>query len=524
MTQRIRAWVCLAALLGSAWASPAGAGLAEGRELYGRARFEEARRELAGDAEQGNAEALYLLGDMYLRGLGGPRDELRARDYISQAHAKGSVAATFLLGRMYLAGNLVPKDEARGIAMIRDAAEKHHPPAQTLIGAWLSGGLLGYAKDEVAALAWFRAASDRKDSAGMYWMGVYSESGLGGLAQDYLVALDWYRKSALQLYPDGMVSTGRIYALGRGVRADGAEALRWLRKAAALGNPNAYGWIASVYEFGRGGIARDPVLAYAWYSAVPGNTPMTKAASDGKDRLSRSLSAGELFEAQKQSKTVVAENAAIQLPQMVGPGGARRGAYGSGVVVSAAGDVLTNEHVVQGCTQVRVMPGAQEVKVVALDAKNDLALLHADLAVAQPARLRAGRGLRLGEELVAVGYPLRGMLSSGPIVTAGIVNGLSGPMDDASAFQMSATVQPGSSGGPIFDRQGLLVGIVRARLLTTSAANPQNVNFGINIATITGFLESHAVAFSTAPGVGKELGVSDVAAGTQGSAVQVECY
>ena len=93
--------------------------------------------------------------------------------------------------------------------------------------------------------------------------------------------------------------------------------------------------------------------------------------------------------------------------------------------------------------------------------------------------------MRLGDDIIAIGYPLKGVLSSGAVVTTGIVNAMSGVNDDTSAFQISATVQPGSSGGPIFDRSGNLVGIVRARLLSNTQANPQNVNFGINLATVS---------------------------------------
>ena len=84
---------------------------------------------------------------------------------------------------------------------------------------------------------------------------------------------------------------------------------------------------------------------------------------------------------------------------------------------------------------------------------------------------------------------------------------------------------PGSSGGPIFDRNGLLVGIVRARLLSTSAVNAQNVNFGINLATVQSFLDAHAVDYAllSAP-PSTPPSVSDMVAAAQRSTVQIECY
>lgn len=321
---------------------------------------------------------------------------------------------------------------------------------------------------------------------------------------------------------------GRFYALGKGVAADGPEALKWLRRGVTAGSSSAYLWMGRVYEFGRGGLARNPALAHAWYQVMPARASegTLKEALEGKERLSKTMSTQEL------AKTVVAQTITITititLPGMAGNAGAgatiRRGVYGSGVVVSAAGDIVSNEHVINNCANIRVQPGAWPVKLVAKDAKNDLALLRLQGGSIAPVRLRSGRGLRLGDDVVAIGYPLRGMLSSGPIVTMGIVNAMSGANNDTSAFQMSATVQPGSSGGPVFDRSGLLVGIVRARLLSTNAANAQNVNFGINQATVQGFLDAHAVDYAQGTASSNPGSVGDMVAVAQKSAVQLECY
>jgi S1-C subfamily serine protease len=200
------------------------------------------------------------------------------------------------------------------------------------------------------------------------------------------------------------------------------------------------------------------------------------------------------------------------------------------VIISSKGQVLTNEHVVQGCEKIRIQPQNIEVRIVNRDAKNDLALLQTDTqanALGRGVNLRTGRGLRLGDEVVALGYPLRGVLSAGAVVTSGIVNAMSGFANDTSAFQMSATVQPGSSGGPVFDRQGQLVGVVRARLLPTQPANPQNINFAINLATLTGFLDASSVDYNTinAPAAtSTAMSIGDLVARVQSSTVQVECF
>ena len=531
------ATACAAPLLGLLLllSSAAHAGVAEGITAFDKRLFVEARKELETPASQGDAEAMARMGEMLMRGLGGGRDELKARDYITQAHEAGSLQATYLLARMALTGNLVAKDEVRGIALMKQASEKAMPMAQSTLGVWLANGLFGFEKNDAAALAWFKVAAAQKDPQGMYWLGYFYELGKPELPQDNLLALDWYRKAADAQFSSGAVAAGRLYALGKGVSPDGAEALVWLKKAAGQGNLASYNWMASVYEFGRGGIAKNPSLAYAWYAAVPLNaTPeQIKLATEGKERTSALLAPGDQQEALKLSKTIVAQTAAVsQLNTaitMLAGSGVTRKSWGSGVIVNREIDILTNEHVIKGCQKIRILPQSVDAKVTAKDAKNDLALLRLDTSVVSassvlPARLRSNRGIRLGDEMVVIGYPLPGLLSAGAVVTTGVVNAMSGAGNDTSAFQMSATVQPGSSGGPVFDQNGLLVGLVSSRLLPIAPANPQNVNFAINLPTLQGFLDAQAVQYASSIGPTKSPSISDVAAQGKRSAVQIECY
>lgn len=505
------------------------AGVQEGVDAFNKSLFADARKELTLSAEQDDADSMVYMGEMLMRGQGGARDELKARDYITRAYEKGSIRATYTLGRMHVVGNLVVKDEAKGVDLVKLAAEKGYAPAQSVYGAWIANGSNGLVKNDAVALTWFKTAAEQKDELAMYWMGNFYENGKADVVKDNLVALDWYKKAAELKQVEAMVSAGKLYALGLGVSADGAEALRWLKKAVALGGNSAYLWIGHVYEFGRGGIEKNITLAYTWYSAAPSNTAtnVMKPINDSKERIAKVLSPTEIQEAIKQSKTVVAQNSLnniiATLTSNSNQVNFRKGVFGSGVVVSRSGDIVTNEHVIQGCGKIRIQPLNLDIKLISKDAKNDLALLRLENGNLPASKVRSGKTIRLGDELVAIGYPLRGLLSSGPVVTAGIVNALSGFNDDTSAFQMSATVQPGSSGGPIFDNNGLLVGIVRARL-SGGALNPQNVNFGINQPTLTGFLDAHSVNYVASATSSKSLNVGDITALVQKSVVQIECY
>ena len=72
--------------------------------------------------------------------------------------------------------------------------------------------------------------------------------------------------------------------------------------------------------------------------------------------------------------------------------------------------------------------------------------------------------LALGQSVVAVGYPLQGLLASSLNVTSGTVSALAGLGDDSRHVQITAPVQPGNSGGPLFDQGGNVIGVVTSKL------------------------------------------------------------
>jgi S1-C subfamily serine protease len=203
---------------------------------------------------------------------------------------------------------------------------------------------------------------------------------------------------------------------------------------------------------------------------------------------------------------------------------------GSGFVVSAAGMVLTNAHVVSGCEAIRVTTARGERRTASLaaaDPQSDLALLSSSGGFSSVAAFRAGRPLRLAEEIVALGYPLHGLLASGVNVSTGTVSALAGIANDSAKVQISAPVQPGNSGGPVLDLSGALVGIVVAKLDAIKMAKaigdiPQNVNFAIKADVARLFLEAQGVSLQSAP-AGPPRKKEDVAAMGREFTVLVEC-
>ena len=176
---------------------------------------------------------------------------------------------------------------------------------------------------------------------------------------------------------------------------------------------------------------------------------------------------------------------------------------GTGFVV-AAGRALTNHHVIEDCrggVQLRTAGGRDmTARVVASDRQRDLALLEVPAEAGPPLPFRReGSNVRRGEGVVTYGFPLSGILSSGPTLTTGDISALAGLGDDASQFQISAPVQPGNSGGPLLDMAGNVVGVIVSKLNAQRVARqtgdiPQNVNFAVKGTEAVNFLRRNGVS------------------------------
>lgn len=177
----------------------------------------------------------------------------------------------------------------------------------------------------------------------------------------------------------------------------------------------------------------------------------------------------------------------------------RRVSTGTGFIV-AEGRVLTNHHVVDGCQRVLgVLADRRWVDLAPgpADPRLDLALLRGPADLGPALAFRDGPPRR-GDEVVTYGFPLAGILGSGPTLTTGEISALTGLRDDPNTMIISAPVQAGNSGGPLLDRAGNVVGVIVAKLAALRVAErtgdlPQNVNFAIQGGVALAFLERHGV-------------------------------
>ncbi len=162
---------------------------------------------------------------------------------------------------------------------------------------------------------------------------------------------------------------------------------------------------------------------------------------------------------------------------------------------------LTNHHVVRSCAGVRARNAqGREIPVTvrATDERQDLALLELGADAGPPLFFRRGPDVRRGESVVTYGFPLAGVLSSGPTLTTGDISAMAGLADNPSQFQISAPVQPGNSGGPLLDSSGNVVGVIVSKLNAQRIAQrtgdiPQNVNFAVKGDEAVAFLRRNGV-------------------------------
>jgi len=162
-------------------------------------------------------------------------------------------------------------------------------------------------------------------------------------------------------------------------------------------------------------------------------------------------------------------------------------ASGSGVIISPDGYVVTNNHVIEGASRVTVTlaDGTQyEAEIIGADEFTDLGLLKIDGKDLTAAKFGDSEAIRKGETAIIIGNPL-GYLDGS--VTTGTISAMGRTLNFADGttlhnlIQTDAAVNPGNSGGALFDARGALVGVVCAK---TSSTEVEGLGFAIPVSTV----------------------------------------
>ena len=242
------------------------------------------------------------------------------------------------------------------------------------------------------------------------------------------------------------------------------------------------GWSRQLGWFGAGTLAA--FLALLLYRALfPGPAPLS--ASDIGRSVSEAL-ASETPTPPDSERVYAVIAPSLVLVQTAAASAGTGGELGSGVVIDDTGDILTSLHVVAsaGSIQLTFADGATSAaQITSRQPSEDIAVLRAVDPPAQlnPATLGNPQSVQVGSQAFAVGNPF-GLSGS---ITAGIVSGLDRSFQEPNGgptlhqlIQFDAAVNPGSSGGPLLNREGEVIGIV------TGLVNPtkQDVFVGIGLA------------------------------------------
>ena len=153
---------------------------------------------------------------------------------------------------------------------------------------------------------------------------------------------------------------------------------------------------------------------------------------------------------------------------------------GTCFALNSEGYLATCYHVVEGSRRFRLRGVGGDfnkilkLRLVSVDSENDLAILKIDdesfkgfstIPYSFPSATAD-----VGENIFVLGYPLRPIMGDEIKLTNGLISSRSGYQGDVTTYQISATVQPGNSGGPLFNEVGDIIGIVNARLYVESAS------------------------------------------------------
>lgn len=169
-------------------------------------------------------------------------------------------------------------------------------------------------------------------------------------------------------------------------------------------------------------------------------------------------------------------------------------ASGTGFAISPNGLIVTNHHVTNGATKIMVrgingdFNKRYNAKIVIDDKNNDISIIEIDdpsfTNIATIPYVINSRTSDVGTSIFVLGYPLRATMGDEIKLTNGIISSKSGFQGDITTYQLTAPVQPGNSGGPLFDEKGNLIGIINAK-----HSGAENVTYAIKSSYLLNLIE-----------------------------------
>jgi S1-C subfamily serine protease len=189
----------------------------------------------------------------------------------------------------------------------------------------------------------------------------------------------------------------------------------------------------------------------------------------------------------------------LLVPRMAGQALA---GYGTGFFVNIDGWILTCNHVVSNADLIKVLVSTGETLPavrVAQDPEHDLALLRISARAPAVVPIPVQVSATLGDQIYTLGFPTPSLQGFNPKLTSGIINSLTGIMDNPHVIQISAPIQPGNSGGAVISIQGSLIGVASSSVkpeafLGIAGTLPQNINYAVRTEPVQLLLDRQRIA------------------------------
>lgn len=176
-------------------------------------------------------------------------------------------------------------------------------------------------------------------------------------------------------------------------------------------------------------------------------------------------------------------------------------ASGSGIILDKDGYIATNHHVIDGASIIDVFicnngeTKKYTAKEVISDKQNDITIIKIadnNIHISSPPYALSYSIKDVGTAVFALGYPMSDLLGEELKVTDGIISSKSGYQGDITTYQISAPIQPGNSGGPLFSKDGYMIGITNA-----GVPDAQNVGYAIKASYLRNLIETAPIKIST---------------------------
>lgn len=528
-------------------------------------------------AEKDEPIANYLLGYCYELGIGVAKNAVQAVHYYNKA-AKSVPLASERLARLYLTDTGSNRNTEKALEQYRIAAAAGLNSSIRSLAFLLDQGIGGLAsKTDALVLAEKAAAAD--DAPAMLLMGLLhfegvtpastSQIAIGAVTQSanksfrlgkgllvYLYEIGWVdgkpnSTRAIELYreaaDDTLPSIQRRLAerLRQGSSSDAKQMLALLQSAASHGDLQAQLILSNLYRSGMEKtdpsgeqyvIKADPTTSTLWriLASVYAPPQERKQIIDQAAPLIATLNPREWVGAHEPAVTWIRRREHLDHLTSAIDRGARSDtpnlrvkSQGSGVVISRERHVLTNFHVVDGCSRVGAKIDDADGQLT--DLRQDVTL---DVAIGRLSWLPANNAA-LREELPAnnppvlvVGYPDTDVLGQGLEVWPGSITGYEGIGGNTARFRVTATTNPGKSGGGVFDSAGNLIGISvsRAGAALEAQSGIKNINIAIKSDAIGSALRTWNIKYEKADPKANPLDPNALTEQAKQTAVLLTCY